>query len=48
MQGTTEHGFKTIARYRFRGDAEGHAQKLQQMMPGYFLVAFEQPKVSQG
>ncbi len=43
----TEAGFKAIAKYRYRGDAEGHAQSLQRMMPGgYFMVAFEQPRVS--
>ena len=39
-------GNKTIARYRFRGDAEGHAQQLQRMLPGHFEVVFEQPRVS--
>lgn len=37
---------KTIARYRFRGDAESHAQQLQRMLPGHFEVVFEQPRVS--
>ncbi|MBN3924024.1 hypothetical protein [Nostoc sp. NMS4] len=45
MRCTAECGFKEIARYRYRGDAEAHAQKLQRMLPGYFMVAFEQPEV---
>jgi hypothetical protein len=46
MQATAAGGFKTVARYRYRGDAESHAQSLKKMMPGYFMVAFEQPRVS--
>jgi hypothetical protein len=45
MQGNKD-GFKKIAQYRYRGDAEAHAQMLNRMMPGYFMVAFEQPRVS--
>lgn len=45
VMGLQEGGnFACLAKYRFRNDAEGHAQKLNKLLPGYFLVAFEEPK----
>ena len=38
--------WQCIARYRFRGDAEAHAQRLNRMMPGYFMSTFEEPQVN--
>lgn len=47
VMSATEEGFKEVARYRFRNDAEAHAQKLKRLCPkGYFTAAFEKPKVS--
>lgn len=47
VMSATPEGFKEVARYRFRNDAEAHAQSLQRLSPrGYFTAAFEQPKIS--
>lgn len=47
VMSATKEGFKEVARYRFRNDAEAHAQKLKRLCPtGYFTAAFEQPKIS--
>lgn len=40
-------GNKELSRYRFRGDAEGHAQSLRRLMKGLTItVMFDQSRVS--
>lgn len=40
-------GNKELARYRFRGDAEGHAQNLRRLMKGFTIaVMFDQSRLS--